>query len=142
MKKPMWQPSEERKRAANMTRFIDFINKRQWAFHNIERQLREKAGIDLRKEKLEYIPAYTGRLGNIRVDLDCKTTVKGLWALGDTCAQGSAWDGGRMREALGMIEEVRDEILPKIKGADPRNLVRYHEAASMTLCAEMVHRAS
>ena len=28
MKVPMWEPSEERKKKANMTRFIDFVNKR------------------------------------------------------------------------------------------------------------------
>ena len=27
MRKPLWQPSEERKRQANMTRVINFVNK-------------------------------------------------------------------------------------------------------------------
>jgi len=197
----------------------------QGAFHDVETTLREKVGIDLRKEKLEYIPALTGRLSNIKIDLNCKTTVEGLWALGDTSAEGSACDGavspddvrggysfailsgyiaaenvasfvpeapqpkvgkdelarlkertfapmalkkglepydaiskiqeavipvkyslireeGRLKEALGMVQEVRDNILPKIKAADPHNLVKCHEAASMTLCAETIYQAS
>lgn len=198
----------------------------QGAFFNMEKLLREKAGINLRKEKIEYIPALTGRLGNIKVDLDCKATVEGLWAIGDICAQGCAWAGaeapndfcgtgfsfaivtghiagdsvaefapeapepkiskeeqemlrertfahmaiekglepydaisrvqqaivpvkyslireeGRLKEALSMLEEVREEILPKVKAADPHNLVKFHEAESMTLCTEMIYRAS
>jgi succinate dehydrogenase / fumarate reductase flavoprotein subunit len=48
----------------------------------------------------------------------------------------------RLKEALAMVEAVRDEALPNIRVTDYHNLVKYHEAASMTLCAEMIYRAS
>jgi succinate dehydrogenase/fumarate reductase flavoprotein subunit len=51
-------------------------------------------------------------------------------------------DGSRLKEALGIVEEVRDGILPKVRAVDPHYLVKYHEAASMTLCTEMLFRAS
>lgn len=47
MKLPLWQPSEERKKRANMTKFIDLVNKRygqkidsynelhQWSINNL-----------------------------------------------------------------------------------------------------------
>ena len=47
-----------------------------------------------------------------------------------------------MKKALGIIETVKEEVLPEIRAADPHELVKYHEAESMTLCAEMVFRAA
>ncbi len=47
----------------------------------------------------------------------------------------------RMREALGMVLEVKDK-LPALKAADPHDLARCNEATSMALCAEMFYRAS
>jgi len=47
----------------------------------------------------------------------------------------------RMREALGMVLEVKDR-LQGLKAADPHDLARCNEAASMALCAEMFYRAS
>jgi succinate dehydrogenase/fumarate reductase flavoprotein subunit len=47
----------------------------------------------------------------------------------------------RMREALGLIVEVKDK-LPGLKAADPHDLARCNETASMALCAEMFYRAS
>lgn len=196
------------------------------AFLSPERVLREKGGIDLRTQKAEWVPALSGRLGNIRVDLDCKSTVEGLWAVGDTIISGIAVEGalsannypgtgfpvalisglkaaksvaklaaeapepeasqdeqarlrerifapmglkkgfepyeaitriqqvmvplkyiffreeGRLQEAIGMIEKVKTEVLPNTRANDPHELAKYHEAASMTLCAEMVFRAA
>ena len=195
-------------------------------FLNPERMLKEKGGIDLRTQRVEWVPALSGRLGNIRVDLDCKSTLDGLWAIGDTIINGIAVEGalaannypgsglslalisalkaaksvarsapeapppevspdeqarlkermyapmalqrgfepyeaisriqqvmvplkyiflregGRLKEALGMIEHVKTEVLPNIRATDPHELAKYHEAASMTLCAEMVFRAA
>ncbi|MDP2643660.1 MAG: FAD-binding protein [Desulfobacterales bacterium] len=196
------------------------------AFLNPERVLFEKGGIDLRTQRAEWVPSLSGRVGNIRVDLDCKSTLEGLWAIGDTIISGITIEGalaansypgtglpiaiitglraakgiaksisgapepkvrketqdslrqrmfapmalgkgfepyeaisrvqkavvplnnvffrepGRMKKALGIIETVREEVLPETKAADPHELVKYHEAESMTLCAEMVFRAA
>jgi succinate dehydrogenase / fumarate reductase flavoprotein subunit len=197
----------------------------QGAFHDVEKTLREKVGIDLRKDKLEYIPAFTGRLSNVKVDLNCQTTVEGLWAVGDASAEGSCCYGAvypddvvgghpfamlsgylagesiakfasevsqpkvrkdelaslrerifapmavkkgmephdaiskiqqavipvkyslireerRLKEALGIVEELRDETLPNIRATDSHNLVKYHEAVSMALCAETIYKTS
>jgi len=51
-------------------------------------------------------------------------------------------EGTRLKEGLGIIEEVEKEILPKVKVETPHDLLRYHEAESMALCAEMVFRAA
>lgn len=196
------------------------------AFLSPERVLKEKGGIDLRAQKAEWVPALSGRLGNIRVDLDCKSTLEGLWAIGDTIINGIAVEGAlsannypgtgfplalisglkaaksvaksaldvpapevsqdeqatlkermfapmalkkgfepyeaisriqqvmvplkyiffreaaSLKEAIGMIEKVKAEVLPNIKANDPHELAKYHEAESMTLCAEMVFRAA
>jgi succinate dehydrogenase / fumarate reductase flavoprotein subunit len=47
----------------------------------------------------------------------------------------------RMKEALGMVLDVKSK-LPELKAADPHDLARCNEAASMALCAEMFYRAS
>ncbi len=47
----------------------------------------------------------------------------------------------RMLEALGMVLEAKDG-LTALKAADPHDLARCNEAASMVLCAEMFYRAS
>ena len=51
-------------------------------------------------------------------------------------------EGNRLKEGLGIIEEVEKEMLPRIKAETPHDLLRYHEADSMALCAEMVFRAA
>lgn len=196
------------------------------AFLSPERVLKEKGGIDLRTQKAEWVPSLSGRLGNIRVDLDCKSTLEGLWAIGDTIINGIAVEGalaannypgngfslalvsglkaaksvaksapdapapevsqdeqarlkermfapmaltkgfepyeaisriqqvmvplkyiffreaGRLKEALDKIGQVKAEVLPNIRATDPHELAKYHEAESMTLCAEMVFRAA
>ena len=54
-------------------------------------------------ERIEVTAALNAELSPIKVDHDMKTTLNGLFALGDTCYQGSAWAGavpappGRMR---------------------------------------------
>ena len=191
-----------------------------------ERIFFEKGGIDLRTQKVEWVPSLSGRLGNIRVDLDCKTGLEGLWAVGDTIINGIAVEGalaantypgngltlavvsalkaaksiakqtpgarppkvnkeeqerlrkrlyaptalrkgvepyeaisriqqvvvplkyiffrekGRLKEALSIIQKVKEEVLPRVKATDPHELAKYHEAESMTLCAEMVFSAA
>jgi succinate dehydrogenase / fumarate reductase flavoprotein subunit len=51
-------------------------------------------------------------------------------------------EGKRLKEALAILEEVKNEMLPRIKAETPHELLRYHEAESMALCAEMVFRAA
>ena len=48
----------------------------------------------------------------------------------------------RLKEGLQMIEEVRKEMLPRVKAETPHDLLRYHEAESIALCAEMTFRAA
>ena len=48
----------------------------------------------------------------------------------------------RLKEGLKMIEQVRKEVLPRIKAESPHDLLRYHEAESIALCAEMTFRAA
>jgi succinate dehydrogenase/fumarate reductase flavoprotein subunit len=47
----------------------------------------------------------------------------------------------RMLKALGMVLEVKNKLY-ELKAADPHDLARCNEAASMALCAEMFYRAS
>lgn len=56
----------------------------------------DRTGHDPFKEKLEVAPSANGFFGGaIRVGLDCKTTVEGLWAIGDACNQGSSRCGAK-----------------------------------------------
>ena len=197
------------------------------AFLNSERILRDKGGISLRTQKVEWVPGFLGSLGNIRVDLECKSPdLEGLWAAGDAIKTSidmegavppgdyGGWgltlapvsglkagksiakfvseipevrvghgeqdrlkqntyapmsvtkgrkpfeaifrieqaivptkysairDGKRLEESLGIIKEVQNEILPKVKAENPHELVKYHEARGMVLCAEMTQRAA
>ena len=54
-------------------------------------------------EKIEVTLGFTGELSPIKVDSEMKTTLPGLWAIGDTSYAGSAWAGaaeappGRLR---------------------------------------------
>jgi succinate dehydrogenase/fumarate reductase flavoprotein subunit len=54
-------------------------------------------------KRVEVSLGFTGELSAVRVDHDMKTTVPGLWAIGDTSYAGSAWAGateappGRLR---------------------------------------------
>jgi len=57
--------------------------------------LREKAGIDPDKDKIEVQPMFTVGQGPLRIDLNCKTTLDGLWAVGDAASLGSGWTGAR-----------------------------------------------
>ena len=53
--------------------------------------------------KVEVTAALNAELSPVKVDHEMKTTLAGLWAIGDTCYQGSAWAGavsappGRLR---------------------------------------------
>jgi succinate dehydrogenase / fumarate reductase flavoprotein subunit len=54
-------------------------------------------------ERIEVSLGFTGELSAVRVDCEMKTTLPGLWAIGDTSYAGSAWAGaaeappGRLR---------------------------------------------
>jgi succinate dehydrogenase/fumarate reductase flavoprotein subunit len=63
--------------------------------------LKEKAGVDPSKEKLEMWPRllYTG--GGLRIDMHGRTTVPGLWAAGGACS--NIWtNGGGSQGGLGV----------------------------------------
>lgn len=199
----------------------------QGAFFDGERILREKARINLHSQKVEWIPGFIGGLGNVKVDLECKSPdLNGLWAAGDIIKTGISMEGAvppgeyggwglslaavtglkaaksivkfipgipdpkidieqqeslkkdlyapmtsdkgfepynavlkiqyaivpakysilrnanNLKESLDMIEEVQREVLPKVKASNPHELLKYHEARSMALCAEMTQRAA
>lgn len=52
-----------------------------------------KAGIDITKEKVEWTIVPSIHAGPIRVDLNCETTLPGLYASGDACQIGCAFQG-------------------------------------------------
>ena len=60
----------------------------------------------------EVVPMFMGEMSAVRIDHDAKTSVPGLWAIGDTAFTGSAWAGavpappGRMRGAGLMFAAV------------------------------------
>ena len=53
------------------------------------------------KERLEVEPQFVGGQGPIRIDLDCRTTVEGLWAVGDASSLGSGYMGARASGTFG-----------------------------------------
>jgi len=55
--------------------------------------LREKTDLDPDRQRIEVVIQRYGGAGPLRVGLDCNTTVKGLWAVGDACTQGSGCFG-------------------------------------------------
>jgi succinate dehydrogenase/fumarate reductase flavoprotein subunit len=56
------------------------------------RLLREKVGVDPAKERLEMWPRYLYSGGGLRIDIDGKTALPGLWAAGGACS--NCWTGG------------------------------------------------
>ena len=60
---------------------IDFINKMK------------RMGIDVSKQKVEFVMTPEFHEGPVRVDLKSETTVPGLYAIGDIMWHGSAWYG-------------------------------------------------
>jgi succinate dehydrogenase/fumarate reductase flavoprotein subunit len=54
--------------------------------------LREKAGIDTSREKIEMLPRYLYGGGGMRIDTGCRTTLEGLWAAG--ASSSNSWSGG------------------------------------------------
>jgi succinate dehydrogenase / fumarate reductase, flavoprotein subunit len=54
--------------------------------------LKEKAGIDPSKERMEMWPRYLYSGGGLRIDTTCKTTLEGLWAAGGSAS--NSWSGG------------------------------------------------
>jgi succinate dehydrogenase/fumarate reductase flavoprotein subunit len=56
------------------------------------RLLKEKAGIDPAKERIEMTPKLLYGGGGLRIDTECRTTLEGLWAAG--AASSNSWSGG------------------------------------------------
>jgi succinate dehydrogenase / fumarate reductase, flavoprotein subunit len=63
--------------------------------------LREKLGTDPDKERIEVELQFVGGQGPIRIDLDCKTTVERLFAVGDASSLGSGYTGARASGTFG-----------------------------------------
>ncbi|MDD7044860.1 MAG: L-aspartate oxidase [Peptoniphilaceae bacterium] len=81
---------EEMKREKVKYEFIDFstikldIDER---FPNITKHLRE-LGYDLRRDLVPIVPAYHYTMGGIRVDLDARTNIENLYAVGEVACTG------------------------------------------------------
>ncbi|MFC2071199.1 FAD-dependent oxidoreductase [Chloroflexota bacterium] len=65
-----------------------------------EERTRKRLGIPL-DQKVEATFSTNARPGPIRVDLHCRTTVPGLWAIGDACMPGAAFTGAQAPNAIG-----------------------------------------
>jgi succinate dehydrogenase/fumarate reductase flavoprotein subunit len=63
--------------------------------------IREKLGLDPDKEKIEVELQFVGGQGPIRIDVNCRTTVEGLWAVGDAGSLGSGYTGARASGTFG-----------------------------------------
>lgn len=63
--------------------------------------LREKLGLDPDRERIEVELQFVGGQGPIRVDVECRTTVDGLWAVGDASSLGSGYTGARASGTFG-----------------------------------------
>ncbi len=63
--------------------------------------IREKTGLDPDRERIEVELQLCGGQGPIRIDLDCRTTVNGLWAVGDASSLGSGYMGARASGTFG-----------------------------------------
>jgi succinate dehydrogenase/fumarate reductase flavoprotein subunit len=85
--------SEEKERLISPSSPLGF--KELFSF-NVFRILKDKLKIDPEYEKIEIKPLWGGGGGTLRVDLECKTTVEGLWAAGDIASSGSGWSGSRL----------------------------------------------
>jgi succinate dehydrogenase / fumarate reductase flavoprotein subunit len=63
--------------------------------------IREKLGSDPDRERIEVVLQFVGGQGPIRIDTDCRTTVGGLWAVGDAGSLGSGYTGARASGTFG-----------------------------------------
>jgi succinate dehydrogenase/fumarate reductase flavoprotein subunit len=80
----------------------------RWGMPNVLEFWRLQASKQLKygpapSERVEVIPALNAELSPLKVDHEMKTSLGGLWAIGDICYQGSSWAGavpappGRLR---------------------------------------------
>lgn len=84
---------EEKERLISMPYTPGF---RELYSFNSFRLLKDKVGTDASNERIEVVPLYGGGAGTLRIDLNCCTSLKGLWAAGDICSSGSSWSGSRL----------------------------------------------
>ncbi len=101
---------------------------------------------------------FTGELSPVKVDHEMKTTVPGLWAIGDTSYAGSAWAGateappGRLRGS-GLMNALLSALMagPSVarciaettfSSADTSELARLRESIFAPLSRETGYRAS
>jgi len=63
--------------------------------------IREKTGLDPDRKRVLVELQFCGGQGPIRIDLECRTTVNGLWAVGDAGSLGSGYTGARASGTFG-----------------------------------------
>ena len=71
--------------------------------------MKEKAGVDPEKEKIEMTPYYLrgGGGGGLKVDTECRTTLNGLWAVGRAAHTESCIHGGGIGIGSSLITGLR-----------------------------------
>ncbi len=68
---------------------------------DLRKAIREKLGLDPDKDRIEVQLQFVGGQGPIRIDLECRTTVDGLWAVGDAGSLGCGYTGARASGTFG-----------------------------------------
>lgn len=91
-------------------------------------------------DRVEVAPALNGEVSPVKVDHEMKTTLAGLWAVGDTCYQGSSWAGaiwappGRLRGS-----GVMGALFTALRGG-PSAARFAHESTPVEIDAAQTHR--
>ena len=68
---------------------------------NLLDAIRKRLGVDPDRQRIEVELQFCGGQGPIRIDSECKTTLKGLWAVGDAGSLGSGYMGARASGTFG-----------------------------------------
>ncbi len=85
----------------------------------------QKAGIDPRAEKMPVAPAAHYHMGGVKTDLDGKSSVEGLWALGEVASTGvhgaNRLASNSLLEAVVFGARIADQLRDKqvVQPADP-----------------------
>ena len=124
---------------------------KQGTFFEPERLHRERGGGELRTQKSEWTLRFVGRLGSVKVDLDCKSTeLENLWAAGDTIMIGCALSGAMSANAYGRwglpfafvtgLKAAKDIVKVVAETPEPKTTARELERLRARLFAPMAER--
>jgi succinate dehydrogenase/fumarate reductase flavoprotein subunit len=153
---PLYMDLEEHEKSMGDGGIFKWNRPRLKALFAIEDAKARQCGLPPAK-RVEAALGFTGELSPVRVDHDMRTTVPGLWAIGDTSYAGSAWAGateappGRLRGS-GLMNALLGALraAPSVSGslartalpsADPAAVARIEESIFAPLCREGGARA-